>query len=109
MLGQSTLRSVPISRNRTHSTFARRASGVRTSVLPSAVLLEQVIRCLSRADLERVAQSAIDRLDDMDNDLDLEPSGDEFDGTGAEDDFAYYVLGRSPAGPGCVFSDPDCG
>ena len=42
----------------------------------------------------------------MDPDPDLEPNGDELDGTGAEDD---YQTGHEIAGPfpGCPVADPD--
>lgn len=47
----------------------------------------------------------IDVLDRIDSDPDLEPNGDELDGTGGEDDFMdHYPPDRSP---GCPIADPD--
>lgn len=64
-----------------------------------------VIPSLSRAELDRLVQQMIDRMDDMDGDTDLEPDGDELDGSMAEDDFGPQNadwLGY----PGCPISDP---
>lgn len=44
------------------------------------------------------------RLDRMDGDCDVEPNGDELDGTGAEDDFCPHSA-TWHAGPGCPISD----
>ena len=75
------------------------------SGLPSAALLESAIRRLSRDALADLCEQLIDRLDTIDGDSDIEPNGDELDGTGAEDD---YQTGCEVAGPfpGCPISDP---
>lgn len=49
----------------------------------------------------------IDVLDLLGGDPDLEPNGDELDGTGAEDDFCPQKAPRSLQGPGCPLADPD--
>jgi len=49
-------------------------------------------------------QRAIDALDDIDGDPDLEPNGDELDGSLGEDDFCLH---NALPGPGCPISDPD--
>lgn len=54
---------------------------------------------LSRVDL------LLARLNRLDGDCDLEPAGDELDGTGAEDDFSPHNASWH-AGPGCPISDP---
>jgi hypothetical protein len=65
-----------------------------------------ITRILSRFDRDQLAgfiAVAIDLLDAADGDSDIEPNGDELDGSRAEDDFIRHIeLG----GPGCPFSDP---
>lgn len=63
-----------------------------------------IIPSLPRPVLDRLTQRCIDRLDEMDGDLDLGPNGDELDGTGGEDDFVSYMLVDNS--PGCPLSDP---
>jgi len=68
-----------------------------------------VSRVLSRFDrraLEGFISVAIDLLDLADGDADLEESGDEQDGIGAEDEpcAAFELMGN---GPGCLISDDD--
>ena len=77
---------------------------------PAPILPTQgVMRILSRFDraqLEGFVAVAIDLVDAMDGDSDIEASGDELDGSGAEDDFCPQNadwLGH----PGCPISDPD--
>jgi len=78
--------------------------GRGASRLPADLALS-VIPSLSRPVLERLAQSIIDRLDDMDGDTDLEPNGDEEDGSySAEDEFAVLVVADLAAG--CPIADP---
>lgn len=77
------------------------------AALPLA-LIEQAIPKLSRHDLEGLTERLIDRLDEIDGDLDVEPNGDELDGSGAEDDFCDHNAPGMPA-PGCPLSDPDMG
>lgn len=61
-----------------------------------------VIPTLPRAVLARLVARAIERLDEIDGDPDLEPNGDEEDGSAAEDDFMY----QGGHGPGCDIADP---
>lgn len=63
-----------------------------------------VIPSMPRPALARLVQQAIDRMDDIDADADLELSGDEFDGSLGEDDFCCHDAGSAP-GPGCSLSD----
>ncbi len=71
-----------------------------------AVLIQVAI--LPRHALERLVQRAIDRLDEDDGDPDLEPNGDETDGTAAEDEIiGQGWIARRNHGPGCPISDPD--
>lgn len=59
---------------------------------------------LDYSDTGAVAQLAVDRLDALDGDPDLEPSGDELDGDPrAEDEFVIHPRG---VGAGCPLSDP---
>jgi hypothetical protein len=69
--------------------------------LPLDVLLSS-IPSLPRPALDRLAQRAIDRLDELDGDPDLELNGDEQDHNFAEDDFCDHRWD----GPGCPVSDP---
>lgn len=71
--------------------------------LPLDMLLG-AIPSLPRHVLTRLVDQAIERMDELDGDPDLEPNGDEIDGTNAEDEslyFAHYM----PSGPGCPVSD----
>ena len=70
--------------------------------LPAHIALA-LIPSLPRPALERLVQRLIDGLDDMDPDTDLEPNGDEQDGTRGEDDFHDHGW----HGPGCPIADPD--
>ena len=86
----------------------RTASRWRSPSMPKlfgSELIEQTLHQLSRPELERLAERVIDMLDSLDADQDLEPCGDEIDGTGAEDDFACLANGRMFWGPGCEISD----
>ena len=57
-----------------------------------------------REAVERTIQAAIEALDLMDGDADIEANGDELDGSLGEDDFHR----QSPdPGAGCPVSDPD--
>lgn len=77
------------------------------SGLPLA-LIAQAIPKLSRHDLEDLTERLIDRLDEIDGDIDVEPNGDERDGSLGEDDFNVQH-GNWMAQPGCPLSDPDMG
>ena len=67
-----------------------------------------LIAILSRYDrgaLEDIAAAAIEIMDLMDGDPDLEPNGDELDGTSGEDDFIDHNASWQ-GHPGCPVSDP---
>lgn len=73
-----------------------------TPSVPAAIL-----RTLGRFDrpvLESFITVAIELLDVMDGDTDLEPNGDELDGNNAEDDFWPHSNWLDHAG--CPVSDP---
>lgn len=76
--------------------------GRDASRVPADLALS-VIPSLPRPVLERLVQSIIDRLDDMDGDTDLEPNGDEEDGNRCEDDVMHHY----GEGAGCPIADPD--
>lgn len=75
--------------------------GRGASRLPADLALS-VIPSLPRPVLERLVQSIIDRLDDMDGDTDIEPNGDEEDGNRCEDDVMHHY----GEGAGCPIADP---
>lgn len=64
----------------------------------------RVIPSLPRPVLARLTERLLERLDELDGDPDLEPSGDELDGSNAEDE-AVYLPQYMPRGPGCPISD----
>lgn len=76
----------------------------RASALPTA-LLAQAVPMLTKHELAALTERLIEQLDALDGDLDIEPNGDELDGTAGEDDF--YPHRNSTAAPGCPVSDPD--
>lgn len=68
-----------------------------------------VARILSRFDrqqLEGFIAVAIDLADALDGDPDIEPNGDELDGSMGEDDFCSHAA-DSHGHPGCPIADPD--
>lgn len=65
--------------------------------------LARYLARLDRPALEAVAQAAIDQLDDLDGDIDLEPNGDERDGSFGEDDFVNFNV--MDLGAGCALAD----
>lgn len=82
---------------------AHRISSGGASALPLALISDAIPR-LSRDALEGLVEDLIDRLDRADGDPDIEPNGDELDGSGtAEDD---YQPGYDNVRPGCPISDP---
>jgi hypothetical protein len=82
---------------------AHRISTGGASALPFA-LISDAIPKLSRDALEGLVEDLIDRLDLADGDPEIEPNGDELDGSGtAEDD---YHPGCDRHRPGCPISDP---
>ena len=67
-----------------------------------------ISRVLSRFDrpaLEGFISVALDLLDLADGDADIEPNGDEVDGSMGEDDFCSHAEGGM-SGIGCPLSDP---
>lgn len=71
---------------------------------PTVATLLLAMPTLRRDELGRIAERAIDRMDGMEPDPDLEDDGDTEDGNGAEDDgCAYFALLGD--GPGCPISD----
>ncbi len=78
--------------------------GRGASRLPADIALA-LIPSLPRPVLERLAQSIIDRLDDMDGDTDVEPNGDEGDYTGSEDDCDPGRCHGIDMGAGCPIAD----
>ena len=77
--------------------------------LPLETLLS-MIPSLPRQALDRLVERAIDHMDELDGDADLELGGDELDTGNAEDEHAAgHPWGH--VGPGCAISDPDedCG
>ena len=77
----------------------------RPEQAPLDVVLS-AIPSLPRALLARLVERAIECLDEMDGDPDVELNGDETDHSGGEDDCdptCERILGL---GPGCPLSDP---
>lgn len=78
--------------------------------MPGRPILEPLlIECdLSREGIALAVEALIAKLDTMDGDPDLEPSGDETDGCGGEDEYVLSnherVFGRG-FGPGCPIAD----
>jgi len=62
---------------------------------------------LSRTELGDTVEALIAILDATEDDPDLEPNGDELDGSGAEDDFGGHNVPGHLQGPGCPIADPD--
>ena len=60
---------------------------------------------LPRPLLSRLVARAIERLDEIDGDTDVEPDGDEEDGSFAEEEERAFAT--QFAGPGCSISDVD--
>ncbi|MGH6697591.1 hypothetical protein [Sphingopyxis sp.] len=78
--------------------------GRGASRLPADIALS-LIPSLPRPMLERLAQSIIDRLDDIDGDTDVEANGDEGDYSQSEDDCDPARLLGMDAGAGCPVAD----
>lgn len=72
--------------------------------LPASVVLRDGATDAPPALVEALIEELIGALDAADGDLDLEPNGDELDGSTAEDEFVVH--GQSIGGPGCPFADP---
>lgn len=69
-------------------------------------LIAQALPRLTRHELEAVTERLIEYLDTLDPDPDVEPNGDELDGSLGEDDF-HPQNEDWKAEPGCPISDPD--
>lgn len=85
--------------------MSARHAHTRPEQAPLDVVLS-AIPSLPRALLARLVERAIECLDEMDGDPDIEPNGDETDHSGGEDDCdptCERILGL---GPGCPLSDP---
>jgi len=69
--------------------------------------LPAYLLALPRPALAILTERLIERMDELDGDPDLEPNGDELDGTGGEDDFAAALCNTGEYSmPGCPISDP---
>lgn len=77
----------------------------RAILLPPILAFLMGVPVAPRSAVERTIQAAIDALDLLDGDPDLETNGDELDGTGGEDDFCDQNSNWL-AYPGCPVSDP---
>lgn len=70
----------------------------------------RVIPSLPRPMLARLTERMIERLDELDGDPELEPNGDEHDGTNAEDEpYSEWFGYNAGRGAGCPISDPGGG
>jgi hypothetical protein len=91
---------------------ARRALKVATTLDKHPVLQAderlalQQVKSLAIRTIEAATEELIATLDAL-HDADVEPNGDEADGTNAEDDFLGETVGRGAEldGPGCPISD----
>lgn len=70
-------------------------------------LLAQAVPMLTRHELAALTERLIDALDSMEGDLDLEPNGDELDGSTAEDDYGATANMHTWSHAGCPIADPD--
>jgi len=70
---------------------------------PRVARLMRVVGHFERDQIEQAVDSLIALLDAADGDPDVEPNGDELDGTYAEDDFVTHST--TDIGAGCPISD----
>lgn len=77
----------------------------RPEAAPLDVVLS-AIPSLPRALLARLVERAIECLDEMEPDPDVELNGDETDHSGGEDDCDPTCERIRGLGPGCLLSDP---
>lgn len=77
----------------------------RTEAAPLDVVLS-VIPSLPRALLARLVERAIECLDELDGDPDVELNGDEADHSGGEDDCDPLHADDIHMGAGCPIADP---
>lgn len=76
---------------------------------PASAPMPAVARIMARFERDQLAgfiAVALDLLDTLDGDPDVELNGDEADGSLGEDDFSPQGAPGEP-GPGCPLSDPD--
>lgn len=71
-------------------------------VIPPMPAVARILARHPRERLEAFVSIAIDLMDVADGDSDIEPNGDDLDGTGAEDDFCEH---SSDGSPGCPVAD----
>jgi hypothetical protein len=82
-------------------------------VLPSfastraARLAGVLLRHHTATEIADTIELLVDMLDLIDGDPDVEPNGDENDGTGGEDEFCNHNVPTTLQGPGCPISDFD--
>ena len=80
------------------------------SAFPATPPMPAVARILARFEREQLAgfiAVALDLIDTLDGDDELEANGDELDGSLGEDDFSPQNAPMHLGGPGCPVSDPD--
>jgi hypothetical protein len=80
-------------------------ASVEGTLPPAASPFAHILVGQPRHRLEALAEAVISVLDAMDGDPDVEPNGDEQDGSLGEDDFHAPLFARD-MGPGCPLSDP---
>jgi len=78
------------------------------AAIPPMPAVARILARYDRRSLEAFLSVAIDLLDTMDGDPDIERNGDENDGSFAEDEYCASFFG-SFDGPGCPISDPGGG
>lgn len=75
--------------------------------LPAILAFITGVPMAPRHAVEQLIEQAIEALDLLDGDPDIEPNGDELDGEGAEDEPHIYHISRAlDRGAGCPISDP---
>ena len=78
--------------------------GVQSAIaLPPVLAFIMGVPAAPRIAIERTIQAAIEALDLIDGNPDLELNGDELDGTAGEDDF--YPHSDWQGSPGCPVAD----
>lgn len=73
--------------------------------IPPAPAVMRILSFFNREELGHAIEVLIALLDVWDGDPDLEPNGDELDGSMGEDDFCIHNTGSDYAA-GCPVSDP---
>jgi len=86
------------------------AGVIRSDHFPPAAAARVAATLLSRHSATEIAEAVdvlVDVLDLLGGDPDIEPNGDELDGTNAEDEIGNNHLSHTDPGAGCPISDPD--